>query len=131
MSAVVESSDFRSETKILEILNRFFPVGIGRYFSVFTISIPKEISVGTFRYDLFGGKPYFPQKGGNSPLFKEKGGTSPLFNTASPPFAEKRSSRQIINTDRKYRPPNKSDTGKIPIPKKLLVTPCRVTAGLT
>ena len=39
------------------VSNRYFPVGIGRYFSVFTISIPKEISVGTFRYDFFGGKP--------------------------------------------------------------------------
>jgi hypothetical protein len=67
-----------------------------------TISIPKEISVGTFRYDFFGGKPYFPQKGGNGPLLEEKGGTSPLFDRASPPFAEKRSSLQISNTDRKY-----------------------------
>jgi hypothetical protein len=86
--------------------------------------------VGTFRYDFFGGKPYFPQKGGNGPLFEEKGGTSPLFDTASPPFAEKRSSRQICNTNRKYRPPNKSDTAKIPIPKKLLVTPWYTTLVL-
>jgi hypothetical protein len=69
---------------------------------VFTILIPKEISVGTFWYDFFGGKPYFPKKGGNGPLFEEKGGTSPRFDTASPPFAEKRSSRQISNTDQKY-----------------------------
>jgi hypothetical protein len=94
---------------------------------VFTISIPKEISVGTFRYDFFGGKPFFPQKGGNGPLFEEKGSTSPLFDTASPPFAEKRSSCQISKPDRKYRPANKSDTGKIPIPKKLLVTPWYTT----
>ncbi len=113
------------------IPNRYFPVGIGRYFSVFTISIPKEISVDTFRYDFFGGKPYYPQKGGNGPPFEEKGGTSPLFDTASPPFEEKRSSRQIGNTDRKYRQPNKSDTGKIPIPKKLLVTPWYTTLDST
>jgi hypothetical protein len=62
---------------------------------VFTIPIPKEILVSTFRYHFFGGNPFFPQKGGNGPLFEEKGGTSPLFDTASPPFAEKRSSRQI------------------------------------
>jgi hypothetical protein len=67
----------------------FFPVGIGRYFLVFTIPIPKEISVGTFRYHFFGGNPFFPQKGGYGPLFEEKGGTGPLFDTASPPFAEK------------------------------------------
>jgi hypothetical protein len=62
------------------------------------------------------------KKGGTGPLFEEKGGTSPLFDTASPPFAEKRRSRQISNSDRKYQQPNKSDTCKIPIPKKLLVT---------
>jgi len=64
---------------------RYFRSVFGRYFSVFTIPIPKENSVGTFRY----------QKG-------EKGG------------------------DRyrpKYRKSSKSDTGKIPIPKKLPVTP--------
>jgi hypothetical protein len=27
-----------------------------------------------------------------------------------------------VSSDRKYRPPSKSDTGKIPIPKNLLVT---------
>jgi hypothetical protein len=68
---------------------------------------------------FFVGKPYFPQKGGNGLLFEEKGGTSPLFDTASPPFVEKRSSCQISNTDWKYCPPNKSDTGKILIPKKI------------
>ncbi len=81
--------------------------------------------------DHIGGKPYFPQKGGTGFLLEEKGCTSPLFDTASPPFAEKRSSRQISNTDRKYRPPNKSDTGKIPIPKKLLVTPWYTTLVLS
>ncbi len=125
----VRSVSVRSENRPVKTV--YFPVGIGRYFSVFTISIPKEISVGTFRYDLFGRKPYFLQKRGNGPLFEEKGGTSPLFDTAGPPFAEKRSSRQISNTDRKYRPPNKSDSGKIPIPKKLLVTPWYLLVGQT
>jgi hypothetical protein len=86
-----------------------------------------EILVGTFRYHFFGGNPFFPQKGGTGPIFVKKGGTDPLFNTASPPFAEKRSSRQISNTNQKYRPPSKSDTGKIPIPKKLLVKPWYTT----
>ncbi len=74
-------------------------------------------------YIFFGENPFFPQKGGTGSLFEEKGGTGPLFDTASPPFAEKRKSRQISHTDRKYRPPSKSDNGKIPIAKKLLVTP--------
>jgi hypothetical protein len=56
------------------ISNWYFPVGIGQYFLVFTIPIPKEISVSTFWHHFFGGK-------------------------ASPPFAEKRSSRQTSNTD--------------------------------
>jgi hypothetical protein len=94
---------------------------------VFTIPIPKDISVGTFRYHFFDGNPFFPQKGGTGPLFEKKGGTGPLFDTASPPFAEKRSSHQISNTDQKYQPPSKSDTSKIPIPKKLLVTPWYTT----
>jgi hypothetical protein len=102
----------------------------GRYRSVFLgiYHIDTEGNLGRYiSVDFFGGKPYFPQKGGNGPLLEEKGGTSPLFDTSSPPFAEKRSSRQISNTDRKYRLPNKSDTGKIPIPKKLLVTPWYTT----
>ncbi len=111
------------------VSNRYFPFGIGRYFSVFTIPIlPKEISVGTFRYHHFlGGNPFSLKKGALAPFLRKKGGTSPLFDTVSPPFAEKRSSRQISNTDRKYRPLSKSDTGKIPIPKKLLVTPWYTT----
>ncbi len=70
-----------------------FPVSIGWYSSVFTIPIPKEISVGTFWYH------FFHIKGALSPLLREKGGTGPLFDTASPPFAEKRSSCQTSNTD--------------------------------
>jgi hypothetical protein len=87
-------------------LNWYFPVGIGRYFLVFTVLIPKEILVGTFWYHFLAGTLLFPQKGG----------TDPLFDTASPPFAEKRSSDQTSNTDRNTDSPFKSDTGKIPIP---------------
>jgi hypothetical protein len=65
--------------------------------------------------------PFSLKKGALAP-FEEKGDTGPLFYTASPPFAKKGSSRQINNTDQKYQPPSKSDTGKIPIPKKQLVT---------
>ncbi len=59
--------------------------------------------------------PFFPQKGGNDPLFKE----------LCPLLRKKRGN----NTKRgeryrtKYRKPRKSDTSKIPIPKKLMVTP--------
>ena len=58
------------------------------------------------------GTPFSLIKGALASFLREKGGTSPLFDTASPPFEEKRSSRQISNTHRKYRQPNKSDTGK-------------------
>jgi hypothetical protein len=105
------------------VSNWYFPVGIGWYFSLFTIPIPKKITVFTFWCHFFVGNPFFPQKGGTGPLFEGKGGTSPLFDTSSPPFAEKRSSRQTSNTNRNTNRPVKSDTGQILIPKKLLVTP--------
>jgi hypothetical protein len=98
-------------------LNWYFPVGISRYFLVFTVPIPKEILVGTF----------WLKKGAIAPFLRKKGGTGPLFDTASPTFGEKRSSRQTSNTDRNTNRPVKSDTGKIPIPKKLLVTPWYTT----
>ena len=50
---------------------RYFRSVFGRYFSVFTIPIPKENSVGTFRYKKGGSAPLFPQKGGNGPLFEK------------------------------------------------------------
>jgi hypothetical protein len=99
-----------------------FPVSISWYFSVFTIPILKEILVGTFWYHFFGGNPFFPQKGGTGPLFEGKKGHWPLFDTASHPLAEKRSSCQTSNTNQNTNRPVKSDTGKILIPKKLLVT---------
>ncbi len=75
----------------------------------------------------FGGNPFFPQKECTCPLLREKGGTGPLFDTASPPFAEKRSSHQTSNTNRNTNRPVKSDTGNIPITKKLLVIPWYTT----
>jgi hypothetical protein len=89
--------------------------------------MPKEILAGIFWYHFFGMNPFFPQKGGTGTLLEEKGGTGPLFDTASPPFAETTSSCQISNTNWKYRLPSKSDTGKMPIPKLLLVTPWYTT----
>jgi hypothetical protein len=67
--------------------------------------------------------PFSLKKGALAPFLREKGGTGPLFDTASPPFAKKRSSRQTSNTDQNTDRPVQSDTGKIPMPKKLLVTP--------
>ncbi len=58
---------------------RYFRSVFGRYFSVFTIPIPQENSVGTFRY----------QKGGSAPLFRQKGGNGPLFEKLHP-LLEKR-----------------------------------------
>jgi hypothetical protein len=103
-------------------------VRISRYLPYRYQRKSRSVHVGII---FFGGNPFFPQKGGTGPLFEKKGGTGPLFDKASPPFAEKRSSLQISNTDRKYRPPSKSDTGKIPIPKKLLVTPWFITLVLS
>jgi hypothetical protein len=68
----------------------YFLVGIGTYFSVFTIPILKEISVGTFWYHFFGGNPFSLKKGASAPFLREKGGTGRLFDTASLPFAEKK-----------------------------------------
>jgi hypothetical protein len=80
--------------------------------------------VGTFWHHFLTGTPFSLKKGALAPFLREKGGTGPLFDTASPPFAEKRKSRQTSNTDQNTDRPVKSDTGKIPIPKKLPVTPC-------
>jgi hypothetical protein len=76
---------------------------------------------------FLAGTPFPLKKVALAPFSREKGGTSPLFDTASPPFAEKRSSCQTSNTDRNTDRPVKSDTGKIPIPKKWLVTPWYTT----
>ena len=81
--------------------------------------IPKENSVGTFRYKKGGSAPLFPQKGGNGPLFEK---LDPLLEKRG----EERGEVYKKGGDRyrpKYRKSNKSDTGKIPIPKKLPVPP--------
>jgi hypothetical protein len=111
---------------------RYFSVGIGRYFSVFTIPIPKENSVSIFGIKLFSGA---PQKIGGSPLFPKKGGPQPPLRTLRrkkgipTEFFQKKSSRDILkrcfrqnlqynNTDRKYRYrlyliPGNTDTEKM------------------
>jgi hypothetical protein len=67
--------------------SRYFSVGIGRYFSVFTIPIPKENSVSIFGIKKLAGA---PQKIGGSPLFPKKGGPRPPLCTLRPPFEEKK-----------------------------------------
>jgi hypothetical protein len=47
---------------------------------------------------FLAGTPFSLKKGARAPFSREKGGTGPLFDTASPPFAEKRSSRQTSYT---------------------------------
>jgi hypothetical protein len=96
---------------------------------VFTIPIPKEILVGTFWYHFLAGTRFSLKKGAPAPFLSEKGGTGPLFDTPSPPFAEKWSSRQTSNSNQNTSRPVKSDTGKKPIPKKLLVTPWYLLVG--
>jgi hypothetical protein len=111
-------------TRVISI--RYFRSVFGRYFSVFTIPIPKENSVNTFRYKKGGSAPLFPQKGGNGPLFEKLD-----------PFWKKGGRRGEVykkGGDRyrpKYRKSSKSDTGKILIPKKLLVTPRYTTLVIT
>jgi hypothetical protein len=73
--------------------------------------------------------PFSLKKGALAPFLRENGGTGPLFDTASPPIAEKRSSHQTSNTNQNTNRPGKSDTGKIPIPKKLLVIPWYLFIG--
>ena len=91
---------------------------VGRYFSVFTIPIPKENSVGTFRY----------KKGAVPPFFLKRGAMAPFLRSSTPFWKKggrkggKYTKKGGIDTDRN-RKSSKSDTRKIPIPKKLLVTP--------
>jgi hypothetical protein len=125
-------------------------VFFGRYRSVFfgiTNTNTREYlgRYGTFGIKILAGH---PQKNGGSPLFSKKGGLRPPFCIFHPPFEEKKefphnfflkkSSREIFkrcsrqnlqhkNTDRKNRNSSKSDTSRILIPKKLLVTPWYTT----
>ncbi len=120
--------------------NEFFLPGKRTIFlELYLIGIFRSVSVGIswylpYQYQRksrsvhFGiiylaGTPFSLKKGALAPFLREKGGTGPLSDTASPPFADKRSSRRTSTTDRNTDRPVKSDTGKIPIPKKLLVTP--------
>jgi hypothetical protein len=89
--------------------------------------LPYQYRRKSFWYHFLAGTPFSLKKGALAPFVTEKGGTGPFFDTASPSFAEKRSFCQNSNTDQNTDRPAKSDTGKIPIPKKLLVTPWYTT----
>ncbi len=105
------------------ILNRIFRsvlVGISRH-------IPyryqrKSCSVH-FGIIFFGGNPFFPQKGGTGPLFEGKRGHWPFFDTTSPLLRKKGVLVKLVIPTEIPTTQLKSDTSKIPIPKKLLVTP--------
>ena len=60
----------------------YFSVGIGRYFSVFTIPIPKENPV-SIRYQKFGGS---PSKNWREPPFSQEGGALAPSLYTSPSF---------------------------------------------
>jgi hypothetical protein len=114
---------------------------------VYHIGIFRTVSVGIswylpYRYQrkswpvhfciiFLAGTPFSLKKGALAPFLREEEGTGPLFDTASPPFAEKKSSRQTSNTDQNTDHLVKSDTGKIRIPKKLLVTPWYTTLDIS
>jgi hypothetical protein len=49
-----------------------------------TISIPKEISVGTFRYDFLAGNPISLKKGAKAPFLRKKGAPAPFLVQAAP-----------------------------------------------
>jgi len=68
-------------------MSRYFSVGIGQYFLVFTLPIPKENSVRIFGIKNLAGA---PQKTGGSPLFPKKGGPRPPLCKLRSPFEEKK-----------------------------------------
>jgi hypothetical protein len=86
------------------VSNRYFPVGIGRYFLVFTISIPKEISVGTFRYVFLAGDPISLKKGAMAPFLRKKGAIAPFLIQPAPLLRKKGVPAKLViptgNTDR-------------------------------
>jgi hypothetical protein len=100
----------------------------GRYWLVFLGIYHTNTKENLGRYILvsffLAGTPFSLKKGALAPFLRVKGGTGHLFDTASPPFAEKTVPAKLHSkTNRNTDCPVKADTGKIPIPKKLLVTP--------
>jgi len=94
-----------------EIPIRYFRSVFGRYFSVFTIPIPKENSVVHFGIKKGAVPPFFLKRGAMAPFLRS---STPFWKTGGRKGG-KYTRKGGINTDR--------NTGKIPIPKKLPVTP--------
>ena len=98
--------------------------------SVFSVGI-RSVFLGKYHTDTEGklGRYISVSKRGQCPPFSSKGGQWPPFWEAQPPFGKKGGGKggSIQKRGERYRPKyrksSKSDTGKIPIPKKLLVTP--------
>jgi hypothetical protein len=71
------------------IPNWYFSVGIGQYFSVFTLPILTDNSVRTFRYQKGGSAPLFPlleKSGEERGEWYKKGWTIPTENTDTEPI---------------------------------------------
>jgi hypothetical protein len=121
-----------------------FSVGIRSVFLGITNTNTEGKFGRYFWYQNFGGS---PSKNWREPLFPTKGGPRPPFCTFRPPFEEKKEFPRNFSKKEfpqnlkkvfppkltvqqyrpKYRKSSKSDTSKIPIPKKLLVTPWYTT----
>jgi hypothetical protein len=105
---------FNLETKIVELYiesvfsGRYPSVFLGIYHTDTKENLGRYISVSYF----WRGTSLSLKKGALAPFLSKKGGSGPPFDTASPSYAEEKSSRQISNTNRKYQPSSKSDTGK-------------------
>jgi hypothetical protein len=96
-------------------------VGISRYLPYQYRRKYRSVHFGII---FLAGTPFPLKKGALAPFLRKKGAPAPFLILPAPLSRKKRSSRQISDTDRKwYRPPSKSDTGKIPMRKKLLVRP--------
>ncbi len=109
--------------------------GISRYYQYQYQRISRSVrSVSKFWLEplkKLAVAPFFLRRGGFGPRFvhfalllKKKRNSRGIFQKKSSREIFKRCSRQNLqykNTNRKYRKPSKSDTSRIPIPKKLLV----------
>ncbi len=100
----------------------------GRYWSVFLgiYHIDTERNLGRYISVWFflAGNPISLKKGAMAPFFRKKGAPAPFLIQPAPLLQKKGVPAKLViptgNTDRQI---NLICTGKIPIPKKLLVTP--------
>jgi len=111
---------------------------MGHIVSVFPIGI-RSVFLGIYHTDTEGkfGQHISVSKRGQCPPFPQKGGNGPLFEKLQPLLEKRGEERGEVyekGGDRyrpKYRKSSKSDTGKLPIPKKTAVTPRYTTLEKT